>query len=60
MAGRQEIGKVGTTHVSFVCQRCRQPLKLDHSFNTLDQQLLTELTGMDFIVYVTNLSWQKL
>lgn len=45
MASRQEIGKVGTTHVSFVCQRCRLPLKLDHSFNTLDQQLLSELTA---------------
>ncbi|KAL5006135.1 hypothetical protein ScPMuIL_017293 [Solemya velum] len=32
-----------TTHVSFVCQRCWQPLKLDHSFTTLDQQLISEL-----------------
>lgn len=36
---------VATTHVSFVCQKCRQPLKLDHSFNALGQPLLVELTG---------------
>ncbi|XP_025090043.1 beclin-1-like isoform X2 [Pomacea canaliculata] len=32
-----------TTHVSFVCQKCRQPLKLDHSFSTIGQPLLMEL-----------------
>ncbi|XP_067685952.1 beclin-1-like [Haliotis asinina] len=42
---RPEAGKAGTTHVSFVCQRCRQPLKLDSSFQSLDQKVLTELTA---------------
>ena len=44
MASKTEI-KPNTTHVSFVCQRCRQPLKLDHSFHTLERQLVAELTG---------------
>ncbi len=35
----------GTTYVSFVCQRCYQPLRLDHSFKTLDHETLRELTG---------------
>ncbi|KAK7112303.1 beclin-1-like [Littorina saxatilis] len=34
-----------TTHVSFVCQKCRQPLKLDHTFNTLSQSLVSELSA---------------
>ena len=29
---RSELNRTGTTQVSFVCQRCHQPLKLDHSF----------------------------
>ena len=37
--------KTDSEHVNFVCQRCKQPLKLDHSFNTLDNQLLGELAG---------------
>lgn len=37
--------EASSEYVSFVCQRCRQPLKLDYSFNTLDQQLLDELTA---------------
>ncbi|KAK3083308.1 hypothetical protein FSP39_019108 [Pinctada imbricata] len=37
--------KANTTHVSFVCQRCRQPLKLDPSFNNLERQLVEELTA---------------
>ncbi|CAC5420659.1 BECN [Mytilus coruscus] len=37
-------GSGSSTQVSFVCQRCRQPLKLDYSFNTLDPQLIQELT----------------
>eukprot|EP00105_Crassostrea_gigas_P036148 XP_019920296.1 PREDICTED: beclin-1-like [Crassostrea gigas] len=45
MATIKVESKSGTTHVSFVCQRCRQPLKLDHSFNTLDRQLLAELSA---------------
>ncbi|XP_032821445.1 beclin-1 isoform X3 [Petromyzon marinus] len=34
-----------TTHVSFVCQRCNQPLKLDTSFDTLDNHTTGELTA---------------
>lgn len=33
-----------TTHVSFVCQKCRQPLKLDQTFNALDQSTIAELS----------------
>ena len=35
--------------VSFVCQRCKQPLKIDPSFGTIDQQneLVKELTGIN-------------
>lgn len=32
--------------VSFVCQRCCQPLKLDTSFNVLDRVTVHELTGL--------------
>ena len=38
-------GLRGTTYVSFVCQRCYQPLRLDHSFKSLDDETLRELTG---------------
>jgi hypothetical protein len=31
--------------VSFVCQRCSQPLKLDTSFKILDRVTIQELTG---------------
>lgn len=31
--------------VSFVCQRCSQPLKLDTSFKILDRLTIQELTG---------------
>lgn len=35
----------GTTRVSFVCQRCSQPLRLDQSsFSSIDDETLTELT----------------
>lgn len=34
-----------TTQVSFVCQRCSQPLKLDTSFKILDRLTIQELTG---------------
>uniref|UniRef100_A0A670J026 Atg6 BARA domain-containing protein n=1 Tax=Podarcis muralis TaxID=64176 RepID=A0A670J026_PODMU len=34
-----------TTQVSFVCQRCSQPLKLDTSFKVLDKVTIQELTG---------------
>ena len=38
---------INKNHVRFVCQRCRQPLKIDLSFDTIDQQLelVKELTG---------------
>ncbi|XP_013407864.1 beclin-1-like [Lingula anatina] len=44
---RLDVGKAGTTHVSFVCQRCSQPLRLDHSFNNLeaDRQTVEDLTA---------------
>ncbi|NWU84874.1 BECN1 protein, partial [Onychorhynchus coronatus] len=35
----------GTAHVSFVCQRCLQPLKLDTSFKVLDRLTIQELTA---------------
>ncbi|XP_053115237.1 beclin-1 isoform X4 [Hemicordylus capensis] len=34
-----------TMHVSFVCQRCSQPLKLDTSFKVLDKVTIQELTA---------------
>ncbi|XP_026121311.1 uncharacterized protein LOC113101067 isoform X1 [Carassius auratus] len=34
-----------TMQVSFVCQRCSQPLKLDTSFNVLDRMTFHELTA---------------
>ncbi|XP_078385874.1 beclin-1 isoform X2 [Cetorhinus maximus] len=34
-----------TMQVSFVCQRCSQPLKLDTSFNVLDRVTIQELTA---------------
>ncbi|GLD62907.1 beclin-1 [Lates japonicus] len=34
-----------TMQVSFVCQRCCQPLKLDTSFNVLDRVTIQELTA---------------
>uniref|UniRef100_A0A8C7Y0V7 Beclin-1 n=1 Tax=Oryzias sinensis TaxID=183150 RepID=A0A8C7Y0V7_9TELE len=34
-----------TMQVSFVCQRCCQPLKLDTSFNVLDRVTILELTA---------------
>lgn len=43
-----EGGRAGggcTTQVSFVCQRCSQPLKLDTSFKILDRLTIQELTG---------------
>ncbi|KAM8795293.1 beclin-1 [Eudromia elegans] len=35
----------GTAQVSFVCQRCSQPLKLDTSFKILDRVTIQELTA---------------
>jgi hypothetical protein len=38
-------GSRGTTKVSFVCQKCSQPLRLDQSsFSTVDDETLSELT----------------
>ncbi|XP_072047384.1 beclin-1-like [Amphiura filiformis] len=36
---------IATTQVSFVCQRCCQPLKLDPSFSSLDSQTYADLTA---------------
>uniref|UniRef100_UPI00358F598F beclin-1 isoform X3 n=1 Tax=Myxine glutinosa TaxID=7769 RepID=UPI00358F598F len=38
-------GSTSMTNVSFVCQRCGQPLKLDTSFNTLDTITIAELSA---------------
>ncbi|KAM4692307.1 beclin-1 [Rhinophrynus dorsalis] len=40
-----ETSKSSTMQVSFVCQRCSQPLKLDTSFNILDKVTMQELTA---------------
>ncbi|NP_001032963.1 beclin-1 isoform X1 [Takifugu rubripes] len=42
-----EVSKSSSTtmQVSFVCQRCCQPLKLDTSFNVLDRVTVHELTA---------------
>ncbi|CAB4023908.1 Beclin-1 [Paramuricea clavata] len=38
-------GSRGTTRVSFVCQKCSQPLRLDQSsFSSIDDETLSELT----------------
>ncbi|XP_064646043.1 beclin-1-like [Lineus longissimus] len=42
---RPDVGKAGTTHVNFSCQRCRQPLRLDHSFNSVDRTYFTEVSA---------------
>lgn len=44
---------VEKNQVNFVCQRCRQPLKTDLSFENIDQQneLVKELTGMTIMLY---------
>lgn len=34
-----------TTHVSFVCQQCYQPLRLDHSLYSLDFEVQQDLTA---------------
>ncbi|XP_063953505.1 beclin-1-like [Lytechinus pictus] len=36
---------IASTQVSFVCQKCCQPLKLDQSFSSVDSQTLTDLTA---------------
>lgn len=43
-----------TMQVSFVCQRCCQPLKLDTSFNVLDRVTIQELigTGCSFVCII--------
>lgn len=35
--------------VSFACQRCLQPLKLDDSFNSLGEHAIAELARKFFI-----------
>lgn len=32
--------------ISFVCQRCLQPLTIDPSFNNISEHRLAELSGM--------------
>ncbi|PWA21322.1 hypothetical protein CCH79_00003045, partial [Gambusia affinis] len=46
--GVMEASKSSSTtmQVSFVCQRCSQPLKLDTSFNVLDRVTIQELIGI--------------
>ncbi|XP_076459991.1 beclin-1-like [Babylonia areolata] len=39
-----KISAATTTHVSFMCQKCRQPLKLDDTFRKLNQSLISELS----------------
>ncbi|KAJ7388935.1 Beclin-1 [Desmophyllum pertusum] len=43
MASAKEVR--GTSYVGFVCQRCYQPLKLDHSLLSLDGETIAELTA---------------
>lgn len=43
--------------VSFVCQRCCQPLKLDTSFNVLDRVTIQELIGMCGFVDLSSVLW---
>lgn len=45
MAQRPDVGRTGTVRVSFVCQRCNQPLQLDDSFRALNDKIQAELTG---------------
>uniref|UniRef100_A0A673ASJ8 Beclin-1 n=1 Tax=Sphaeramia orbicularis TaxID=375764 RepID=A0A673ASJ8_9TELE len=45
-----------TMQVSFVCQRCCQPLKLDTSFNVLDRVTIQELIGMYVCFYPLTMS----
>ncbi|ELT90263.1 hypothetical protein CAPTEDRAFT_124048 [Capitella teleta] len=42
---RPDVSKAGSTQVCFVCQKCAQPLKLDHSFANLDQHTYVDLTA---------------
>lgn len=44
-SSRTESMKSSKTPVNFVCQRCHQPLKLDYSFNTMEQKSWSELTA---------------
>ena len=38
-------GSRGTTRVSFVCQKCSQPLRLDQSsFSSIDEDTISEIT----------------
>ncbi|XP_071942613.1 beclin-1-like [Antedon mediterranea] len=43
--GDSQRSGVASTHVSFVCQRCCAPLKLDPSFNSLDSQTYSDLAS---------------
>lgn len=37
LGNRADAGKIGITHVSFVCQNCSQPLKLHQSFESIER-----------------------
>lgn len=45
MASPKDVRGTTHMHVSYVCQRCYQPLKLDHSLLSLDGETIAELTG---------------
>ena len=30
--------------VNFVCQKCQQPIKIDESFNSIDEHTMADLT----------------
>ena len=49
---RPEAGKAGTSRVNFACQKCFQPLKLDHSFMNIDQHLYAEVTGTKHTLFM--------
>lgn len=42
--------------MSFACQRCLQPVKLDESLNSFGEHLLAELTGRGIVVECDELS----
>ena len=35
-----------TTHVNYVCQKCRKPLKMSNTFSNLTSDTIAELSGM--------------
>jgi len=47
-SSRIEVTKSSTCQVSFICQRCCQPLKLEPSFYCMDPSVYSELKGFIF------------